>query len=119
MQAANDAMVCAVLIESAAGVENLEEILEVEGVDLVWVGFLDLSLSMGIPGQFGHPEFEKAVGRIRDVCKAHGKPAGIMANDPEQGKKYVQQGYRCLCYGGDIWLFQRTLTEGIQAIRRG
>jgi 2-dehydro-3-deoxyglucarate aldolase/4-hydroxy-2-oxoheptanedioate aldolase len=119
MQAANDAMVCGVLIESAQGVENVEDIVAVEGVDLVWVGFLDLSLSMGIPGQYRHPQFEKAVSRIVEVCNARKKPAGILSNDPEQSKKYIQQGFQCISYGGDLWLLQRALSEGIQSIRRG
>lgn len=119
MQAANDAMVCGLLIESVQGVENLEEIVALEGVDLIWVGFLDLSLSMGIPGQYRHPDFLKAVARIADVCKARKKPAGILSNDPEQAKKYVHLGFQCICYGGDIWVLQRALTEGIQFIRRG
>jgi 2-dehydro-3-deoxyglucarate aldolase/4-hydroxy-2-oxoheptanedioate aldolase len=119
MQAANDGMICGVLIESGQGVENLEDILAVEGVDLVWVGFLDLSLSMGIPGQYREPQFENAISRIVEVCKAKNKPAGILSNDPEQCKKYIQQGFQCICYGGELWILQRALTEGIQAIRRG
>lgn len=119
MKAANESMVCGVLIESLQGVENVDEIVAVEGIDLVWVGFLDLSVSMGMPGQFQHPEFEKAVSRIVEVCKSQGKVAGILSNDPEQAKKYVRQGFRCISYGGDIWLLQRTLSQGIQSIRRG
>jgi 2-dehydro-3-deoxyglucarate aldolase/4-hydroxy-2-oxoheptanedioate aldolase len=118
IQAANDAMICGVLIESRQGVENVEDIVAVEGVDLVWVGFIDLSLSMGIPGQYHHPEFERALSRIVKVCNAHKKPAGILSNDPEQAKNYVQQGFHCICYGGEVWLLQRALSEGIQSIRR-
>jgi len=118
MQAANDAMICGVLIETAQGVENVDEIVALEGVDLVWLGFLDLSISMGIPGQYYHPEFERAVSRIVEVCKARKKPAGVLSNDPEQAKKYIRQGFQCICYGGDIWLLQRALAEGIQSIRR-
>jgi 2-dehydro-3-deoxyglucarate aldolase/4-hydroxy-2-oxoheptanedioate aldolase len=117
MQAANDGMVCGVLIESAEGVEDIEAIVALEGVDLVWVGFLDLSLSLGIPGQYHLPQFQKAISRIVEVCKAGNKPAGILSNDPEQAKKYVQQGFQCISYGGDIWLFQRALSEGIKSIR--
>jgi 2-dehydro-3-deoxyglucarate aldolase/4-hydroxy-2-oxoheptanedioate aldolase len=119
MQAANDAMICAVLIESVQGLETLEEIVAVEGVDLVWLGFLDLSLSMGIPGQYQHPQFQQAVARLLEVCKAHKKPAGILSNDPEQAKKYVQKGFQCISYGGDVWIFQRALSQGVQAIRQG
>lgn len=116
MQAANDAMICCLLIESAKAVENLDEILAVEGVDLIWMGFLDLSLSLGIPGQYAHPRFQEAVDHILQTCKSRRKPVGVMANDPEQAKEYVRKGYRCICYGGDIWLLQRAVSEGIQAV---
>lgn len=118
MKDANEAVLCAVLIETAKGVENLDEILEVKGIDLIWVGFLDLSLSMGIPGQFGHFQFREAVQRILQISKTHGKPVGILSANPEQAREHLQQGFQCICYGGDIWLLQRALSEGVQVIRR-
>jgi len=117
IRAANDAMICGVLIESATGLANLEEIVGVDGVDLVWVGFLDLSLSMGIPGQYRDPRFQQALDRIVKACKARQKPAGILSNDVEQARKYIRQGFQCISYGGDIWLLQRALSEGIRSIR--
>jgi len=118
MRAANDAMVCGILIETAEGVENLEGILGVNGIDLVWVGFLDLSLSMGIPGQFSHPQFKEAVNRILQVSEAHRVPVGILSGNPEQAREHIHRGYKCICYGGDVWLLQRALSEGVQSIRR-
>ena len=119
MKAANDAVLCGVLIETERGVENIEDILSVPGIDLVWVGHLDLSQSMGIPGQFKHHQFLKAVNRILTACESHRIPAGIMVSDPKQGVECVQQGFRCLSYWGDLWLLQRALTEGVRAIRIG
>jgi 2-keto-3-deoxy-L-rhamnonate aldolase RhmA len=117
MRAANEAMICGVLIETEQGVKNLAEILDVNGIDLVWVGFLDLSLSMGIPGQFSHPEFRDAAKRIMQVSDAHKKPVGILSTSPEQVQEHLDEGYRCISYGGDIWLLQRALAEGVQAVR--
>lgn len=118
MKAANEAMICGVLIETAPGVENLEEILRVKGIDLVWIGFLDLSLSMGIPGQFSHPQFEEAVRHILQVSKIHKKAVGILSANPKQARAHLQQGFQCISYSGDIWLLQQALSEGVQAIRR-
>jgi 2-keto-3-deoxy-L-rhamnonate aldolase RhmA len=118
MKAANDSILCGILIETVKGVQNLEDILEVRGIDLVWAGFLDLSLSMGIPGQFSDPQFTNAINHILQVSKAHGIPAGILSSDPEQAQKHVEEGYKCISYGGDLWLLQRALSEGVQAIRR-
>lgn len=119
MKAANDAMICALLIESVRGLENLGEILSVPGVDMIWVGFLDLSISMGIPGQFDDSRFQDALTNVLKVCKNHGIPLGIMAQDAGQALRYVSLGFRCISYSGDIWLLQRALTQGVNEIRRG
>ncbi|PYV26850.1 MAG: hypothetical protein DMG27_05610 [Acidobacteria bacterium] len=119
-KAANDSMLCGLLIETALGVENIDAILAVPGVDLIWVGHLDLSLSMGIPGQFTNPRFKEALSRILQACESNGSngmPAGILANDASQTLEYVRQGFRCISYSGDVWLLQRALSEGVQAIR--
>lgn len=118
MRAANEAVICGILVETEQGVENLDAILAVKGIDLVWVGFLDLSLSLGIPGQFAHPRFQEAVGRILQVSKAHNKPAGILSASLEQAQEHLKEGFRCISYSGDIWLLQRALSEAVQALRR-
>lgn len=119
MKAANEAVICSLLIESAVGVENIEAILGVPGVDLIWVGFLDLSLSLGIPGQYSHPEFAAMISRIVAACQAHGTPVGILADKPESALERIRQGFRCISYSGDLWLLQQALSDGIQTIRRG
>lgn len=118
MRAANEAMICGILIESAQGVENLGEILDVKGIDLIWVGFLDLSLSLGIPGEYSQPRFKEAVQHILETCKARKKPVGILSATPEQAREHLQQGFQCISYGGDIWLLQRAVSEGVQTVRR-
>jgi 2-keto-3-deoxy-L-rhamnonate aldolase RhmA len=119
MKAANEAVVCCLLIETVTGVENIEEILAVAGVDLIWFGFLDLSLSMGIPGQFTHPDFKAAIARVLRACQARGTPCGILADQPESALERIRQGFHCISYSADLWLFQRALAEGIQSIRQG
>jgi 2-keto-3-deoxy-L-rhamnonate aldolase RhmA len=119
MRAANEAVLCAALIETAEGVKNIEEILEVDGIDLIWVGFLDLSISMGIPGQFSSPQFHGAINRIIRACESRRKPVGILAADPTQALNYIQRGFRCISYSADLWLLQRALSDGIRAIKAG
>jgi 2-dehydro-3-deoxyglucarate aldolase/4-hydroxy-2-oxoheptanedioate aldolase len=55
MRTANEGVICGILVETEQGDKNLDTILDVAGVDLVWVGLLDLPLSLGIPGQYSHP----------------------------------------------------------------
>jgi 2-keto-3-deoxy-L-rhamnonate aldolase RhmA len=119
IKAANNSVVCGLLIETATGVKNIDAILNVPGIDLIWVGFLDLSLSLGIPGQFTHPGFEAAISCILQAGESHGTPVGILADSPEAAIERVRQGFRCMSYSGDLWLLQRALAEGIQAIRQG
>jgi 2-keto-3-deoxy-L-rhamnonate aldolase RhmA len=119
MKAANDAMLCAALIETERAVGNLDEILAVPGIDLVWVGYLDLSITMGIPGEYDHPKFVGAANQIIKKCQHRNIPLGILVNDPKQGVSRIQQGFRCLSYSGDLWLLQRALLEGVRGIREG
>lgn len=119
MQSANEAVLCAVLIESERGVKNLIEILAVPGIDLVWVGFLDLSVSLGIPGEFSHPRFQETIATILRTCKSCGTPIGILAGDSKQALQHINQGFHCVGFSGDLWLLQRALSDGIRVIRDG
>src|SRR5580704_1244812 len=66
--AANNRSTLFCQIETAAGVENADEIASIEGVDALWVGHFDLSVSLGIPGEFDHPDFTKAIDRVVAAC---------------------------------------------------
>ena len=105
-------------IETAAGLPNAEAIAAVDGIDVLWVGQSDLTSSLGIPGQFGHPDFVRAVRVVVDAARAHGKAAGFLCADVASGRALLAQGFRALAYGGDLWLYQQALREGISALKR-
>ena len=71
------------LTETAAGIADAEAIMAVDGIDIGWLGHFDLTNSMGIPGQFDHPDFLAAVDRLVAACRLHGKPAGVLAGSLE------------------------------------
>jgi 2-keto-3-deoxy-L-rhamnonate aldolase RhmA len=119
MQAANEATICVTLIETELGVRNVDDIARVPGVDVVWIGHFDLSQSLGIPGEFEHPRFTAAVQHVLEVAHARGIAAGMMVSDPAQAIDRIRQGFRCIAYWGDVWLFQRAVSQGIRAIRAG
>jgi 2-dehydro-3-deoxyglucarate aldolase/4-hydroxy-2-oxoheptanedioate aldolase len=104
-------------IETVAGVEHVEEILAVDGVDVAWVGHGDLSVSMGIPYQFDHPEHIAAMERVAEAARAAGKVAGRMVTDIPTGRRWLERGYRMLAYGPDTALLGRALREGIEGLR--
>ena len=105
-------------IETAAGVAHAEAIAAVDGIDVVWVGHFDLTSSLGIPGQFDHPDFVRAVRGVAAAARAHGKAAGFLCADVAGGRALLAQGFRALAYGGDLWLYQQALRDGIAGLKR-
>ncbi|KAI6764964.1 hypothetical protein SNK04_013600 [Fusarium graminearum] len=66
-----------VMIENASAVDSVDDIAAVEGVDVVLVGSNDLAIELGIPGEFRHETFRRALTRISEACKKHGKVMGL------------------------------------------
>ena len=104
-------------IETVAGVRNVNEIAQLDGIDVLWIGHFDLSNSLGIPGQFTHPQFQDAVGQVLAACRQHGKAPGFMAGDVPGGTALLDQGFRMIAYGGDLWLYQAALRDGVAALQ--
>jgi 2-keto-3-deoxy-L-rhamnonate aldolase RhmA len=119
IRSANEELVVITQIETATGVENVERIAAVDGVDVLWIGHFDLTNSLGIPGQFEHPSYTAAVDRVLRACDKTGKAAGFMVASPEEGAAKLALGFRCLAYWGDLWIYQQALREGIRQIRAG
>ena len=104
-------------IETVPGLERVDRIAAVEGIDVLWIGHFDLTASMGIPGQFTHPDYLRALERIVDAAERHGKAAGFMAPGPDDGRALLAQGFRCLAYWGDLWIYGQALKQGLDALR--
>ncbi|MCC7370794.1 MAG: aldolase [Chloroflexi bacterium] len=105
-------------IESPSGLENLEAIGATDGIDCLWIGHNDLSIQMGIPGQFKSAAFQDAMKRVADVADRNGKPCGVAAGSLEMAKEWMATGYRAIAYGADHRLFAEGLTRGIDAVRK-
>lgn len=104
-------------IETKAGVDNVDAIAAVEGIDVLWIGHFDLTNSLGIPGQFDHPDFLEAKKTVTAAAGRHGKVAGFMAGDVCDGKSLLDEGFRMIAYGGDLWLYQNALREGLASLK--
>ena len=104
-------------IETERGLQNVEAIAAVEGVDVLWVGHFDLSNFMGIPGQFDHPDFVDAMQQVAQVAKKHGKIAGFMATDKAWVERAKAMGYTMLAAGTDTALLQQALGQLIVDIQ--
>lgn len=117
MTSANTEGLLIAQIETEQGVREAEAIAAVEGIDVLWIGHFDLTNSMGIPGQFDHPAFRRAVAVVLDACRTHGKAAGFMCADVAGGQAMLEQGFRILAYGGDLWVYQQALRQGVNALK--
>ena len=106
-------------IETAEGVANVDEIASVDGVDVLWVGHFDLSNSLGISGQFDHPEFIKATDAVIKAAKKHGKSAGRLVPTVEQSIELYKHGFDFISYSGDVWAFYGAILNAVNEIRQG
>lgn len=87
--------------ETVGCLENIEEIVSMDGVDGIFIGPFDLSISMGIPGQFDNPEFLKAVDKILSTCKKYNKISSVFTVRFDDIDKYYKQGFDIVTYSLD------------------
>ena len=107
------------LIETCEGAENADGIAATPGVDCLWVGHFDLSVSLGIPGQFDHPDYLEALNRIVAAAKKHDRSLGRLVSSPQEGLQDIERGFDFICYGTDTAIYQSALIDGISALRDG
>lgn len=106
-------------IETEEGVENVEAIASVDGVDALWVGHFDLSVSLGVPGDFEHRKFKDAIERTTAAARKHNKALGRLVPTVQQGVDLYGQGFDFICYSGDVWVLHNALAEAINELRAG
>jgi 2-keto-3-deoxy-L-rhamnonate aldolase RhmA len=111
--ALNDATMVVVQFESAEAVANAEEIVAVEGVDMVLIGTNDLMADMGIAGQFDHPTVREAYERTIAACRRHGKHVGIggLSSRPDLVGEFVRIGARYVSTGTDLAFLLSAATQ--------
>jgi 2-keto-3-deoxy-L-rhamnonate aldolase RhmA len=104
-------------IETRRGIENIEAIAALDGVDGIWIGHFDLSVDMGIPAEFDHPDFAAAPKRVARACRNNKISLGCIAESVEVGTALNRLGFDFLCYSGDIWLLRDALKTGLDTLR--
>jgi len=90
-----------VQIETREVLHHVDEIANLEGVDVLFIGPADLSMELGIFGQFNHPDFLAAVEKTIKAANQAGKATGILFFNPEEYSKYHQMGIRFIACGAD------------------
>ena len=102
--ALNDATMVMVQFENAAALARAEEIVAVEGIDMVMIGTNDLLCDWGIPEQYEHPKVREAYETTIAACRRHGKHVGVggLATRPKLVEEYVRMGARYVSTGTDL-----------------
>jgi 4-hydroxy-2-oxoheptanedioate aldolase len=115
---ADDAITRVIMIEHAEAVRNIDEILAVPGIDVAFIAPFDLSQSLGIAGQFDHPDFHAAVSRIKQAAARCRTPLGGLAPTPDRGRDMLSEGYKMLMMAFDSKIIEDATTGLIDALRQ-
>jgi 4-hydroxy-2-oxoheptanedioate aldolase len=108
---ANDEMCLLVQAETPTALRHLAAIAATEGVDGVFFGPADLSAAMGLRGQPGHPEVQRAIREGISTVRAAGKAAGVLATDPKLARMYLDAGALFVAVGVDTVLLVRAAAD--------
>lgn len=115
----DDELVVIAQIEHIDAVNNIDDILEVEGIDGTIVGPYDLSGSMGCPGEFEREDVKEAVQKVINSCQQHNTPAGfhVVDTNPDKLKLKINQGCTFLAYGIDYFFMKDAAVHGMNNIK--
>ncbi len=117
MQNSNDKVLLLPQCETKEALDNIEEIVQIEGIDGIFIGPFDLSICMGIPGRFDAPEFKAAVDRILRACKQAGKLCMTFTGTPEEAKMYIDKGFDAVANSIDTIVFAQAYRSMVDEIR--
>jgi 2-dehydro-3-deoxyglucarate aldolase/4-hydroxy-2-oxoheptanedioate aldolase len=119
VESANQDITVIVQVEHVVAARNIKSILEVEGVDAIFVGPYDLSGSLGKPGKISEPEVEEYISRVRAACRTAGKPIGIFGVDATAVKPFIDQGYSLVVVGMDTLFLARSAEQTLAELKGG
>ncbi|MFA5026442.1 MAG: aldolase/citrate lyase family protein [Candidatus Methylomirabilota bacterium] len=119
MRQANAETLLIMQIETREGLEHLDEILSVPGLDVALIGPFDLSTSLGVPGEVNHPRMTAAIDRFVKSCARHGVTAGNFVTTVADGKAWQRRGMRFLIYSADFFMLIERSREVLAELRSG
>ena len=107
-----------VQVETGKAIENLEDILSTPGIDVAYVGPLDLSTNLGIPTQYDHPKFQEVLRRVVKACEKYDVTPGIHGFGLEYVKKAIEQGFRFIALMSDLGVMRRGFERLLKELGR-
>jgi 2-keto-3-deoxy-L-rhamnonate aldolase RhmA len=117
MKEANENTLIVAQIETREAIENIEAILDVEGIDVGLIGPNDLSISMGIPDQMGSEIITKAIDKVVESAKKKGKASGIHIGNIEALKKWRTKGMTVLAFSTDIGFMYNASKSNLEELK--
>ncbi|HNY41884.1 MAG TPA: aldolase/citrate lyase family protein [Bryobacteraceae bacterium] len=114
---ANEHTMVVLQIETVRAVEAMDELLSVPSVDTVMIGPVDLSISLGVPGEFEHPKMLETVEKIVAACKTHGVVPGAQARNPALARRWKEMGMLFVGCGSEVSMLYEKGREVVAALR--
>ena len=106
-QESNQKNFVAIQIETLGALDQADEIAAIQGVDLLFIGPLDLSLALGVVGKFHHEKLWEGIVRVADACHKHGKNWGCVAPDLQFADRAIEAGCRMPTFASDVTILRR------------
>ena len=113
---ANEALTI-IQVEGQEGIDNIEEILDVDGIDVLFIGPYDLSQSLGVPGDIDNPIVEEKMLEIINKCAQKGVAVGTFTDTIENAKKWKSLGVKYISYSVDVGIFYESVKDIISKIQ--
>jgi 4-hydroxy-2-oxoheptanedioate aldolase len=114
---ANNDVITIIHIEGLEGIKNLEKIVKVPGIDIIFLGPYDLSQSCGVPGQTDHPEVIKKMTEAVELARNYGKVVGTFVESAEAVKKWSGLGVQYLSYSVDVGIYLQACSDIVSKAR--
>jgi 4-hydroxy-2-oxoheptanedioate aldolase len=118
LRSADSQLLTVVQIETSAAIDHADEIAAVDGVDVLFVGPMDLSFSLGMPRQWGHPTFSAALDKVVSACRKAGKASGTLVLSEEQIERTVAAGFSFLALSSDGAMVAKGMREVVTVLRK-
>ena len=117
IRSANDLTIVAVQVETAEALANLDGIASTPGVDIVFVGPSDLTMSLGLVDDRGNQKVVQAMQKVVESCIRHGRAPGVLAATPAEASRDVELGFKFIGLGSDVRFLKAGAAEFLKAAR--
>lgn len=114
---ANDNSLVVVQIETPEAVDASADIAAIDGIDVLFVGPLDLSVNLGCPGDFSQPHFVEALKKVVASCRDHDKTPGILTKTGFE-QQHKELGFRFTALGSDLLAVAHAMTLNLETLQQ-